>query len=158
LQQCTFFFLANISKASQAKQKFVYCSSLLSRQRKLHRRDVVFIKTCDISLKLAGYIGAISLGRKSAISGPNIGVTLLRIWHGIAGVACTILAANIGEILFGGFKHIGRIFSACDIASRYWTYIAKTASDDVCYMGNGSVLGRLYKNRPPRKCVIIRNS
>jgi len=86
-------------------------------------------------LNLACHIGAISLGRKSAIMGPNIGVILVRLRHDIAGVVCTILAANIGEILLGGFKNIGGIFSACDITSRYWTYIAKTASNNVCYMG-----------------------
>ena len=73
------------------------------------------------------------------ISGPNIGVILFGIRHDIAGVVCTILAANIGELLLGGFKYIGGIFSACDIASRYWAYIAKTASDNVCYMGRGKM-------------------
>jgi len=102
------FFLANKSKASPAKQKFIYCSVLLSRQQNLHRCDAVFIKTIDISLNLAGYIGAISLGRKNAIMGPNIGVILLRIRHDITGVVCTILAANMREILFfwGGASRI----------------------------------------------------
>ena len=40
-----------------------------------------------------------------------------------------------GKYFLGGFKHIGGIFSACDIASRYWTYIAKMVSDNVWYMG-----------------------